>query len=719
MKKATSKILNFAFLGLLSFAASLFYSPNVFAEVEVQKIKAQSVWDYMKEALSEGGFGSFKQNFGENYSAESYFVLCGKYPCNLEHNSCMSKKDKKEKKYSCVSEVLKEQYIKEGWKIQEEKKDIKSKDDICYEAKALSETTEGKKLVKKYCVRVTNGEAVVIAQSENKKGKSRDACEVIPVRLFNDSECRFCSMIGIIYAVADEITVLSYEKLGFSFSIVIILGLMLWIAVKTLAFTSSMTKQDAAKYITEILKQSFKFALSYFALVYFQDVFSLIILPLLNAGIGFGNTLLNGTTIESRFDPAITSDIIKALSKNDNAALHGFGDALPLDYRGNIDNKYFKIHIYALIENFAYNVNLNYAMLQSLGGALWCMAFEFMSLQHGYSTYGIRLIPLGWACAIYGIAFGTFGFLLSIAFIFYLLDAIVQLGIVGALLPFLIVSWPFKITSKYTSTGFKMLLNSVFTFMIMGVVVRINIGLIESAMKLGDMGDIHSFANAIDQINISVIDKRVSVININFLLFLFANILGFLMLGKISALVNRFASGGIKPIASDIGGMAASAVSGVIKKVAAPTVNAVGDWASNKMTKGAKAIGGTVESIAKGGVKIVWAVGTLKPARKAATRAFLKTKAGQKVQGFANMFKDSPTEDDKKIKEENLKKSQDILGAKKEQTATVGDESKNPIPTIGVDTSSPSNDIETKPKTAEDRPKSGTSPTKENLNELD
>ena len=65
----------------------------------------------------------------------------------------------------------------------------------------------------------------------------------------------------------------------------------------------------------------------------------------------------------------------------------------------------------------------------------------------------------------------AFAFLLSIAFAFYMIDAVVQLGIVGALTPFLVASWPFKATSQYTSSGFKMLLNSAFIFVFIGLAV--------------------------------------------------------------------------------------------------------------------------------------------------------------------------------------------------------------------------------------------------------
>ena len=51
----------------------------------------------------------------------------------------------------------------------------------------------------------------------------------------------------------------------------------------------------------------------------------------------------------------------------------------------------------------------------------------------------------GFVMTIQGVLLAGFGFLLAIAFAFYLMDAVVQLGIVGALMPFLIACWPFEI----------------------------------------------------------------------------------------------------------------------------------------------------------------------------------------------------------------------------------------------------------------------------------
>ena len=405
MKRATSKILNFVFLGLLTFAATLFYSSNVFADASskfgdddanrVGGVAYDNAWEFMYKWLTsgnDGGYRTFERDFGSE-ETDKFKVECGSAICNLRSQVCMRKaktissaeiqtqlQEKKNaefnrqmficrdedpkypemamnkgvsaadaycrniinninyfdenkardlivNEYDCISKLNVSTKQRGGWTIvhaQNVGEGIKG----CYKAR----TAGGG--VNKYCMEVTDGTAVVIALA---RGDTR-TCQVIPVRWYNNKECPMCGLVGIIYAAADKITTLSYNKLGYSFSIVLLLGFAIWLAIKTLVFASSMTKQDAAKYITEVLKQGYKFALAYFSIIYFHDVFSFIILPLVNAGINFGNSFVSVTDLTERFG----EDIAKYINQNNTSALMAMGDGVPEDYKRHFNNQYFE-----------------------------------------------------------------------------------------------------------------------------------------------------------------------------------------------------------------------------------------------------------------------------------------------------------------------------------------------------------------------------------------
>ena len=509
MKKTISKIIRLFSLGLLMFAAT-----DSYAQSSEQKF-FQDAWSFMEEHTADGG-AEFRSKYGDKAGGHLNIVDCGVRKCNLNFRKCLAKDKSKLEMglyyynhpiksikgnaetvdYICVKDSEVEKYEKRGYVRkdsgganpgQKTKKKPKTEKN-CYEAKI-----SGDQQSKTYCAKIT-GDKVEVS-SGTKRGWR--VCEVIEVSWYNNRNCLFCSLIGIIYAVADKVTVMSYEAFAYSFAIVIAVGLVVWIAFKTLALVSSLSKQDIAKYFTELLIQSFKFLIAFFALLYYEQIFSMIIRPLIRAGMSFGSTFILVESVYSRFGEEVFQALLTAGASSDGTALKALGDKVPFDYIRNANNKFYDVYTYSTMENMAYNVNLQYSLLQTIGGGLVCIGFKLLILFLEFDGLGGRF-GLGFACIIYGVCFGLFGFVLVMSFIFYLLDAVVQLGIVGAILPFLVASWPFKLTSKYTKSGFDMLLNSIFTFMMMGVVVNLSMELIKAAIEFNsDSGSVGETENGI------------------------------------------------------------------------------------------------------------------------------------------------------------------------------------------------------------------------------
>ena len=594
----------------------------------IAAVKMQSAHEFMKENLTASAGRQFQKDFGSSEKdVKIGNTMCGTEPCNLNTSQCLYKEKKNvgtffrdyyttlarissfgildidlsSYDYRCVNNQNTEELASlrnDGWDTTPLAKgntkvkgsisvwgwDIWENDKNCYEGT----TSNGQ--VTQYCAKIIN-DKVAIYSAQKKQNK----CEVVPVRWYNNKQCAFCPMLGVIFAAADQMTLISRQAFVVPFALMIVVGLALWIAVRTLSFVSSLTKQDAAKYITELLRQSYKFLIAFLLLINYDNVFTYIINPLLNTGIKFGSEFVAVESWKDRFGV----NTLQEMSK------------LPADYQRNSGNVYYTVGTYQNMEHLAYNVNKSFALLQTIGQSLICLGWKYMSLQ--IADDGLHF-GLGFNCIIYGLFFAGFGFLLCLAFIFYLLDAVVQLGIVGALLPFLIASWPFKITSKYTSTGFKMLLNSIFTFMMMGIVANLCIELINESFKSGgegtdgenlSSGGLAALVTALDTIDTESLKEMVNVFSLAFLLFVFANILGFLVVGRITELVDKFASGGMKPVAPSIATMGASTVKGMATKLAAPTVEAVNDWAEEK-----------VETATRWGVNKAVGVATLRPVRQ-------------------------------------------------------------------------------------------------------
>ncbi len=534
-------------------------------------------WALMEKELSEDELVKFKRDFGEN--REDY-----------EENHVKHR----EEQLQIQSGIKISEFLSSGINPYGQSNTTLSEitqDSRCYMGKDGT----------KYCMEV--GKSDYSVSTEN------NGCGFVEIHLNNYSKCFFCPLIGVIFSVADKVTVASYSYLGRSFAILAVVVLLLWLAVKTLGFVSALSKQDAAKYLTECIQQIYKFLIAFFALLYYGDIFRYILLPLLNAGLDFGSIIVDGQNIEERFGEDVALGIANGdteyLKKNEN---------VPQSYKDNLNNVYFGLSTLSKLDLFVYNVNLNYARLQAIGRALMCLGFSFM--------LELTRIGLGVACFINGfIYFGT-GLLLGIVFAFFLLDAVVQLGLVGALLPFMIACWPFKLTSPYTKNGFKMFLNSLFTFMMMGIISATSIALISQAMESNVESDTNVetvtttvsdngtkttaisydnsetsavstdgyeiLKNAINKRDIDVLKERVNVLTIGFIMVLFACYVSFTLIGKFGEIVGKFAGGGIKPIAPEIGHIGASAAKGAATKISKPARDAIHQKTEELVEKGAK-----------------------------------------------------------------------------------------------------------------------------------
>ena len=540
-----------------------------------QETLYQDARTFLEEKTEHGGIG---YDVLYNKIAPS----CGGIVCDPRTHVCYMKENNLGSYYyDCVRvgpSSKKNYLIRSGYQVAPgfSESGVKVGSDGCFKAK-------DSKKVSKYCV-VKDGhnfEVVAYQGKNNNRG-----CQVIPVAWYNNRNCTFCSMIGVIYAVADKVTTISYKAFARSFAIVIIVGLAVWIAFKVLVFVSDLSKQDAAKFITELLVQSFKFSIAFFSLLYYKEIFTMLIMPLMRAGLNFGSAFVMVEDLHARFGADAFNAIVKASASSNSSALTGFSD-IPPDYIRNANNQFFDLFTYATMENLAHNVNLKYSLLQTLGGSLICTAGKLMAFIYSFEGDKGSGFGLGFACLIYGIFMGLFGFLLSIAFVFYLLDAVVQLGIVGGLLPFLVACWPFKLTSKYTKTGFNMLLNSIFIFIMMGVVVNLSMELIDAAVSYNtaDTGSedgtasLTELAIALSEIDTKKLNYMVNIISVGFILFIVANMMSMMLLSKVDDFAGKFAEGSMPSIASGLATQAASSTVGAAKRLGGAAIGSAAEGA--------------------------------------------------------------------------------------------------------------------------------------------
>lgn len=392
-----------------------------------------------------------------------------------------------------------------------------------------------------------SGEIMCQENQVGEEGKNR-GCEDLNDRLGDAEKCMFCPLFKVLYGAAHTMAESATNTLAKPISTALVVAFAVYIAFSALGYVSSFTKQDAPKYLTGLLTMAFKVLVVFLLLGNVEELYTLFINPLLMAGLDFGGNMLFG-------EGANTMAECKAGASGTLTGI--LPDGL---YQG------LECYIKAIQREIAFG--------QAAGGAIWCFGLkELASLNMG-SGFGM----LGQGAIVY-----LCSLLLSFAFAFYLIDTVVQLGIFGALLCFLMACWPFKVTAGYTSAGFKLLMNAFFVFIFMGVVVSINVVLIaESLTNEGGLGALKSALNGND---IDTVKKTLDWSFGGFLILLCCTIFGFKFCAQASALAGQFAGGGGAEIGRNIGGMAASAVVKPAKKIGKAAAKPLVDAGKRQVSK--------------------------------------------------------------------------------------------------------------------------------------
>lgn len=412
-----------------------------------------------------------------------------------------------------------------------------------------------------------------------------DGCNPVGMNVIEASDCIFCPLFGVLYGAANQMSELSFSTLGKAIAMVMLIGFGLYIAFKTLAHVSSLTKQDAPKFLGELLTMGFKVMICYILLTNSKQIYDYFITPVLGAGLEFGSALLfsNPTGFQE------CSDAISQLDSTRDTAL------LP-------------VSLFAKLDCFIRAIQKEIALTQAIGSSLMCVA------RHEAKSWGIW----DFGMMFQGLIIWGFALMLSLAFAFYLIDATVMLGIVGALMPFLIACWPFKWTTGYTKKGIEMFLNTFFTYVFMGIVVSVNMQLIGQALTGGqtaemastdsssgsssssssssvssdvENGGLAEIQKALNDDDVKTLQKLTDIGFGGFLILLCCCIFGFKFTSQATTLAEKMSGGGGIGIGAQIGGMAAGGAATLAKKATQPARKAVVNKANELTNKAGNAIG--------------------------------------------------------------------------------------------------------------------------------
>lgn len=394
-------------------------------------------------------------------------------------------------------------------------------------------------------------------------------CVPLPAKLAESRSCIYCPLFKTIFNAAQSMSTKAYDKLAGPLANVMLIGFAIVIAFMVMKNVSSFTKQDAPKFVTELLVNMFKVLVAYYMLKNANIVYGYIVGPVLKAGFEFGSSLLFA---ENKYLAAC--DVSKTLQ--------------------NVSNGVMPAYLYTNLDCFIKAVQAEVAVPQSVGSSLMCVARNA-----GKESIGpVRNVLWDFGMMFQGFAIWVMGWIISLAFAFYLIDATIQLGIIGALMPFLIACWPFKATRNYTSKGWGIFMNTFFVYVFMGLVVSINVELLGQGLT-GSKGGFDAIMKALNGNNVQELKELLDIGFAGFLVLVACCLFAFKLTGQASDLAGTMAGGGGPKIGANIGGLAYGAATkgvqgtlktglGAAKAVSDKTgltnvVNKGRDWAKDKV----------------------------------------------------------------------------------------------------------------------------------------
>lgn len=464
---------------------------------------------------------------------------------------------------------------------------------------------------------VTNSDGsktkILMDANLNATSGTTEGCIPLPVKLDQMKNCIFCPLFLILYNTSEAMATASFNTLAAGFKTLLLIGFALYISYLTLRQVSAFTKQDAPKYITESLTMAFKVFLAWLLLNNGAELYRLGLEPILSAGIEFGQSFLtHQNTGGTNTDVASCAQVL------------GTSQTATTFYSRNL---------YQMVDCYLRKVTQEIAVSQSIGSTLMCVARHKAS---GLIMWDLTMFTTG-------LIMWGFAWLICLAFGFYLIDTVVRLGIIGALVPFLIACWPFKITQSYTSTGWKMFLNAFFTFVFLGLVVSVNVELSAQAATggatvSGDGGTSSGVQAIMDLVNGDKVDELLEIMGIGLsglIFMLLCCVFGFKLCAEAASLAAQMGTSGGSGIGSKIGSMAAGAAKGAAKsayKMGKAGAGILGDASgataavNEKLEDAYDRVGGAIGAgLAK--------IGISTPAQRVAARSMAKDATAQNAGG--------------------------------------------------------------------------------------
>lgn len=385
-------------------------------------------------------------------------------------------------------------------------------------------------------------------------------------------ECTLCPLFAIVFNTVSTITATSIDTFSNSVALVVLVGFSIWLAIQILLFVSSMETRDLKDLVQSILSQGFLVVLVVFILkTGVSEFFNGFINPIYETGQSLAGAVFDDCTsgTPSLNCSAEDASILQRNAEDIREISHG----LPQSMGNSI------INTMTMMENRA-------RKFKALGNSLMCQSWK----------EGFLFIPK-FSYLLSGLGIFVFSMLIIIGVPFLMLDAVLQLGVAGALLPIAVGCFAFKSTRQYSKKVWETFLNSMFAFLFISIIVLILLGVLQevvadsSKLLTRISFDALFVSGSFQESDFEEILQSFNWTALGFLKLAFVFLLAWSVMNTAKEFAGEFASSiSETSIGSSIGTMAASTAKGMALKAAKPLASKAGEKAKEWTSRGIQSI---------------------------------------------------------------------------------------------------------------------------------
>lgn len=397
-----------------------------------------------------------------------------------------------------------------------------------------------------------------------------DKCQVSRMQGYYQSKCYACVIVKTLLETFLVACSQVYDLTSEAGSKILVIGAMIWLAFFALKNVSSFANVEPGAMVNTLFVFLFKVMVAYIVINSgLTTIIHYTINPLVTAGADYGLGLMStmasssGVDNTTGYEAAKYSAVVPTITSADGKTT---ADIISSD----VINK---------IMLFTYNLDKTVSTNLVIGHALTCH-----SMNAGAWNFGLfHLVNIWiWLC---GAAIWFCGFMLTLGICYYLLDISFKLGFAIIALPVVIGLWPFNVTKDKLTLTISIILTSAATFAFLALTTTYALVLISTALR-----DIPTLYDAIDNEKVDWISDTFDISGPYFLIIIFAYLYSMKLISStITDYVDKFFGDGV------FGGQ-----SPMHSKMTQAT-----DFAKQKVTGAASAVGGAVTTQAKKGAEKV------------------------------------------------------------------------------------------------------------------